>query len=104
MLNKNQIDIIGLNETRFNEIIEDQEIHTDGYQTVRNDRNIHDGGVAFYVEDSLIDVKIKLKFDELELLCLEVTPLNAKSMFLLNRYRPPTSEKDKHLVINLGKC
>ena len=41
------------------------------------------------------DVRVKLKCDELELLCLEITPRNAKSMFLLSWYRPPTSDTDK---------
>ena len=80
MLNENQIDIIGVNETRLNQTIKDQEIHIDGYQIFRNDRNLDGGGVTFYVKDSLTDVKVKLKSDELELLCLEITPCNAKGM------------------------
>ena len=95
MLNENQIDIIGLNETRLNQTIKDQEIHIDGYQTFRNDRNIDGGGVAFDVKDSLTDVKVNLKSDELELLCLEITPRNTKSMFLLSWHRPPTPDTDK---------
>ena len=71
------------------------QIHIDGYQIFRNDRNLDGGGVAFYVKDSLTDVKVKLKSDELELLCLEITPRNAKGMFLLNWYRPPTPDTDK---------
>ena len=94
-LNENQIDIIGLNETRLNQTIKDQEIHIDGYQMFRNDRNIDGGGVAFYVKGSLTDVKVKLKNHELELLCLEITPRNAKSMFLLSWYRPPTPDTDE---------
>ena len=73
MLNENQIDITGLNETRLNQTIKDQEIHINGCQNFRNDRNIDGRGVAFYVKDSLTDVKIMLKCDELELLCLEIT-------------------------------
>ena len=81
MLNENQIDIIGLNETRLDQTIKDQEIQIDGYQIFRNDRNIDGGGVAIYVKDSLPDVRVKLKCDELELLCLEITPSNAKACF-----------------------
>ena len=39
MINKNQIDIIELNETRLNETSKEQEIHIDGYKIFRNDRN-----------------------------------------------------------------
>ena len=91
MFNENQINIIGLNETRLNQTVKDQEIHIDGYQIFRNDRNLISGGVAFYVTD----VKVKLKSDELGLLCLEITPCNAKGMFLLSWYRPPTPDTDK---------
>ena len=79
MPNKNQIDIIGRNDTRLNQTIKDQEIHTDGYQTIRNDRNMDGGEVAFYVKDNLADEKIKLKCDERELHCLEITPRNVKA-------------------------
>ena len=51
--------------------------------------------MAFYVKDSLTDVRLKSKSDELELLCLEITPRNAKSMFVLSWYRPPTPYTDK---------
>ena len=44
MLNENQIDIIGLNETRLDQTIKDQEIQIDGYQIFRNDRNIDGEG------------------------------------------------------------
>ena len=47
MLNENQIDITGLNETRLPQTIKDEEIHIDGYQIFRNDVNIDGGGVAF---------------------------------------------------------
>ena len=61
MLYKNQIDCTGLNETRLNETIKEQEIHINGYQIIRNDRNTDGGGLAFYVKDSLIEVKTMLK-------------------------------------------
>ena len=39
--------------------------------------------------------KVKLKSDELELLFLEITPRNAKGMFLLSWYRPSTPDTEK---------
>ena len=84
ILNKNQIDIVGLNETRLNQTSRDHKIYIDRYQIFRNDRNKDGGGVASYVKDSLADVKVKLTCDQLELLCLEITPRKAKSMHVLN--------------------
>ena len=43
----------------------------------------------------MANIKIRLKCDELEPLCLEITPRNAKSMLLLSLYRPPTPDTDK---------
>ena len=79
----------------LNETIKDQEIQTDGCQIFKHDRNIDDGRVAFYVKNSLTDVNVNLKSDELELLCLENTPCNAKSLFLLSWYRPPIPDISK---------
>ena len=96
MLTENKINIIGLNETRLNQTINDLEIQIGGYQTFRNDRKIDGGGKAFYLKDSFTDVKVKLKCDELELLCLEITPRNAKSTLLYYEAgRPPTPDTDK---------
>ena len=95
MLNKNQVDIIGLKQTRLNETIKGPDIHLDEYQSFRNDRNKDGGRVAFYVKDSLAYVRIKLICDELELRCLAIAPQNAKSMFLLSWYRPPIPDAGK---------
>ena len=43
--------IMGLNETKLDSSIGDNEISTDGYSLVRKDRNTHDGGVTLYVHN-----------------------------------------------------
>ena len=50
ILRENDIDIIGLSETRLNEQIEDSEVHITGYYIFRNDRDENGGGVALYVK------------------------------------------------------
>ncbi len=81
MLKENHIDIIGLNETRLDENIQNREVQIDGYQILRNDRNLGGGGIAFYVKDSLTNVKVKLKNNDIEVLCLEITQRKARTMF-----------------------
>ena len=53
ILHDNDIDVIGLSETRLDENVQDCELAIDGYKIVRNDRNANGGGVAIYVKDSL---------------------------------------------------
>ena len=49
--------IIGINETRLDNMINDSEIEIDGYEVMRWDRDRNCGGVALYVHKSL-DVTI----------------------------------------------
>ena len=46
--------------------------------------------MAILVKDEVPEVKVKLKGSNLELLCLEFTPLHAKSFSIVAWYRPPT--------------
>ena len=39
LINDNNFDIIGLNETRLNKNIKDRELHIDGYEICRNNRD-----------------------------------------------------------------
>ncbi len=95
ILRDNEIDIIGLSETRLDKAIEDSSIFIEGYRIYRNDRNENGGGVAIYVKDSLPEPEVKLTSDKLELLTLEVSPnSHAKSFFIVCWYRPPTSNVD----------
>ena len=40
----NEIDIIGLSETRLDETVKDQDVSINGYRIYRNDRNPNGGG------------------------------------------------------------
>ena len=47
-----QSHIIGINETKLDDLILDNKLRIYGYQVIiRKDRNRHGGGVAFYVKD-----------------------------------------------------
>ena len=49
ILHENDIDIIGLSETRLENKTEDHERFIEGYKIFRNDRDSNGGGVAMYV-------------------------------------------------------
>ena len=93
-LHDNDIDVIGLCETRLDEKVADSDVSTAGYKISRNDRDLNGGGVAIYVKESFPEPSVKLKSDSLELLVLELAPKNSKSFFLACWYRPPTSGVD----------
>ena len=77
VLKDNDIDIIGLSETRLDETVRDSDVNINGYNIYRNDRNTNGGGVAIYVKESLSEPTVKIKSDKLELVALEFTPNHA---------------------------
>ena len=91
----NDIDIIGLSETRLDNKTEDHELSVEGYKIFRNGCDSNAGGVAIYVKDSLPVPTVKVKSDKLELLSLEIKQTNARSFFLVCGYRSPTASADK---------
>ena len=81
-MNDNEIDVIGLNETRLDENIGDRKLRIEGYKIFRNDHNVHGGGVAIYVKDSLDVLHVEHQMNILELLSLEIKSKKARSFFL----------------------
>ena len=101
VLNDNDIDIIGLSETRLDETVRDSDVNINGYSIYRNDRNANGGGVAIYVKESLSEPTVKIKSDKLELVALEFTSNHAKPFLVMCWYRPPTSGVDDESFENL---
>ena len=95
ILHENDIDIIGLSETRLEKKTEDHELPIERCKNFRNDRDSNSGGVAIYVKDSLPAPTIKLQGDKLELLSSEIKPTNASSFFPGCWYRPLTASVDE---------
>ena len=92
MLNDNDIDVIGLCETRLDKTISDSEVSISGYNIFRNDRDVNGGGVAIYVKTSLPEPTVRIKCENLELISLEIAPKHAKSFLVVCWYRPPTAD------------
>ena len=94
VLNDDDIDIIGLSETRLDETVRDSDVNIDGYNIYRNDRNANGGGVAIYLKESLSEPTVKIKSDKLELVALKFTSNHTKPFLVMCWYRPPTSGVD----------
>ena len=101
LLHDNDIDVIGLCETRLDEKVPDSDVSIAGYKIFRNDRDLNGGGVAIYIKENFAEPSVKLKSDSLELLVLELAPKNSKSFFVACWYRPPTSGVDIQAFENL---
>ena len=85
--------IIGINETKLDDLILDNELRIYGYQVIiRKDRNRHGGGVAVYVKDGLEFNQIELDLPNLELITIRLAIPRVKPILVTTGYRPPDSE------------
>ena len=64
--------IMGLNETKLDSSIGDDELSIEGYSLVRKDRNTHGGGVELYVHNDIPFIKRLDLACELESISTEV--------------------------------
>ena len=71
-LDEKKLHIMGLNETKLDSSIGDDEISIEGYSLVRKDRNTHGGGVALYVHNDIPFIKRLDLACELESIFIEV--------------------------------
>lgn len=102
VLHNNDIDVIGLSETRLAKTVPDSVVSIEGYRIYRNDRDANGGGVAMYVKESLPEATIKVASNKLELIALEVSPSNhARPFHIVCWYRPPTAGVDYTAFENL---
>ena len=102
ILRDNDIDIIGLSETRLDKTIPDSVVSIEGYRIYRKDRDCNGGGVAMKVKESLPEPTIKLSSDKLELIALEVSPSDhARPSVIVCWYHPPTAGVDDTSLENL---
>ena len=104
LINDNQFDVIGLNETRLNENTKDRELHIDRYEMYRNDRDTSGGGIAMYVRSNLPHhCRENITDPNLEILGIEITPNHVGSYVVLCWYRPPTSGIDNTIYEAIAK-
>ena len=88
--------ILGINEKRIDQLINDSDISIEGYDVVRRDRNKFGGGVALYVHKS-INFKVRedlMKYD-IELISVQVKIGSYKPFIVTSIYGPPKVPTDK---------
>ena len=84
--------ILGLNETRLNDDVEDDDLFIEGYSIVRRDRNRNGGGVAIYISDD-IPYNTRPDFDTgIESVSIQVNIPFIKPIIFTCVYRPPGSK------------
>ena len=94
-LEKQQFDIISLNETMLDISISNHEIKINGYDIVRKDRNRHGGGVAIYIRNTInYSIRDDLTDENLETITLEITKPKSKPFLINSWYRPPNSSQE----------
>ena len=94
LINK-PVDILGINETRLDNSIDNAEVHIQGYNLYRKDRNRLGGGVAIYARDALnVKNMSQLVPISIEAVCVEVTKPKMKPFLITSIYCPPNSKVD----------
>ena len=86
------MDVLALNETRFDSSISDDLMSIEGYDILRSDRKRNGGGVCIYVRCHVnYENRPDLIPNDLEAVCLEIKQANSKSFIFSSVYRPPNT-------------
>ena len=82
--------VIGISESKLDDSVLTSEIHIDGYDLLRCDRNRHGGGVACYIRSEL-SYNVKSYFPkDIENIFFELLLPNTKPVVVGTIYRPPS--------------
>ena len=92
VIEENDFDILGINETWLDNFISDQELLLNQYNLLRCDRNRHGGGVCVFIKQAIRYTLLKTVENSVESIWLK---LNARghSVGLGCIYRPPNSSQ-----------
>ena len=98
LCDKFKFDVLALNETWLNKDIADNEISIPGYNILRNDRESHGGGTAFYIKDDIkyVDREDIYKNHDIESCWIELSNKNENVLLIGNIYRPPSSNSQHY--------
>ena len=90
-INEKGIHVLALNETKVERKMGNNLLNINGYKIEREDRNNRGGGVAIYVKSSINYARRKdIPLNGLELVCIEIKPVNASPFIIIAWYRPPS--------------
>ena len=90
IIQTNDFDIFGINETWLDQYIKNEEISIQGYNIVRKDRNRHGGGVCVYIKQTITyNVLFSNDQNPIESIWLNLTGVK---LCIGCIYRPPSSD------------
>ena len=80
--------LLGINETKLDENVSDDEIALEGFTVIRNDRNTSGGGVALSVHNDIPFIKRSDLSCKLKSLSIELKIQNIKPIIVTTLYHP----------------
>ena len=94
-MDNSNLDILAINETKLDSSISNSEIHIEGYDVVRLDREVngrYGGGVCIYIRNNRnFRIREDLIDKNLELLMIEIVNPRSRPFLVGTWYRPPSS-------------
>ena len=95
-MHNQELDVLGINETRLDSDVPIDLISIDGYTWIAKNRNRSSGGVGFCIRNSInFEVRQHLNNNEIESLTIEILKPKMKPFLITTWYRPPNSSIDK---------
>lgn len=96
MLKDLPIDILSLNETWLDESFDDSELHVQGYNLHRTDRNRHGGGTLLYISEKFNFIhRSDIQTPELEATWIQLNLPKTKPIIISSVYRPPNFDMNE---------
>jgi exonuclease III len=100
LLHNKYLDVLAVNETRFDSTISDGIVSIEGYDVLRADRDRNGGGVCIYVRCHInYENRPDLVPTDLEAVCVEIKQANSQSFIVSSIYRPPCSTSEVFIKI-----
>ena len=83
LLESNPIDILAINKSKIDDTVSDNQIHINGYNIIRNDRNRNTGRELMYLRKSILfSERNGLVPDPLAIICFEIKKPYNKSFLV----------------------
>ena len=100
LISHSSIDILAINESKFDDSILGNEINVIGYNIVRKDRNRSGGGAVLYIRDTISFSERKdLVPESLEMICIEVRWPHRMAYLISTWFWPPNCSNDAFKVL-----
>ena len=101
-LMRNDIDISLLSETKLDETFPNQQFKISGYKMFRRDRNKHDGGIMFYINENIPCKTVNAEGlpNDCEITLIELS-IKSRKWLCIGLYKPP-SQNEKYFLGNLS--